>query len=164
MGSNMAEAHPVAFRWALKAREAGGVLIHIDPRFTRTSALADVHVAIRAGSDVAFLGGVLRYIIENERYFREYVLKYTNASFIITDQYVDAEDGGGYFDGYDAASGQYDLEPKGWSYEHRAGYRLSTGDEAATIEQDDTLNHPRCVFQLLRKHYSRYTPENVAEI
>jgi formate dehydrogenase major subunit len=164
MGSNMAEAHPVGFRWPLKAKENGGVLIHIDPRFTRTSALADVHVPIRAGSDVAFLGGIIRYIIENDRYFREYVIRYTNAPFIITDKYVDTEQGAGYFDGYDAKSGQYDLEPRGWSYEHKPGHRLSAGDEAETIEQDETLRHPRCVFQILRNHYSRYTPETVASI
>jgi formate dehydrogenase major subunit len=164
MGSNMAEAHPVGFRWPLKAKEHGAVLIHIDPRFTRTSALADVHVAIRAGTDVAFLGGIIRYILENERYFPDYVLHYTNAPFIITDKYIDTEQGAGYFDGYDPDSGQYDLEPQGWSYEHKVGYKLLRGEEAETLEKDESLSHPRCVFQILRKHYSRYTPETVAAI
>ncbi len=82
-GSNMAECHPVAFRWVMKAREAGATVIHVDPRFTRTSAVADIHVPIRAGTDIAFLGGIIRYILENERYFNEYVVNYTNAPALI---------------------------------------------------------------------------------
>jgi len=115
MGSNMAEAHPVGFRWPLKAKERGAVLIHVDPRYTRTSALADVHVAIRTGTDIAFLGGIINYIIEHNRWFEEYVRHYTNASFIITNEYVDAEQMDGFFDGYDPVTGQYDLEPHGWA-------------------------------------------------
>ncbi len=82
-GSNMAECHPVGFRWVMKAKERGATMIHVDPRFTRTSAVADIHVPIRAGSDIAFLGGIIRYILENERYFKEYVVNYTNAAAIL---------------------------------------------------------------------------------
>jgi formate dehydrogenase major subunit len=91
MGSNMAEAHPVGFRWPLKAKERGAVLIHIDPRFTRTSAMADVFVAIRTGTDIAFLGGIINYIIEHNRWFDEYVRHYTNASFLVRREYLGPE-------------------------------------------------------------------------
>jgi formate dehydrogenase major subunit len=83
-GSNMAECHPVGFRWVMKAKERGATIIHVDPRFTRTSAVADVHVPIRAGSDIAFLGGIIHYIVENDRIFRDYVVNYTNASAILS--------------------------------------------------------------------------------
>src|SRR5579883_1921376 len=119
MGSNMAEAHPVGFRWPLRAKERGAVLIHIDPRFTRTSAMAAVYVAIRTGTDIAVLGGIIRYIIENNRWFDEYLRHYTNASFIINRDYLDTEQMDGYFDGFDPVSGQYDLEPGGWAYERQ---------------------------------------------
>src|SRR2546426_8750402 len=92
MGSNMAEARPVGFRWPLKAKEKGATLIHVDPRFTRTSALCDVFVDIRAGSDVAFLGGLVNYVLSNDRWFQEYVLNYTNAATIIQEGFQDTED------------------------------------------------------------------------
>src|SRR5689334_1530635 len=97
MGSNMAEAHPVGFRWPMKARERGATLVHVDPRFTRTSAMCDLYVPIRAGSDIAFLGGLVNYVLSSERWFREYVLAFTNAATIITDEYRDAEDLDGLF-------------------------------------------------------------------
>ena len=93
----MAECHPVGFRWVMKAKERGATIVHVDPRFTRTSAVADIHVPLRSGSDIALLGGIIRYILENERYFKEYVVNYTNAPVIITDKYSDAEDGEGFF-------------------------------------------------------------------
>src|SRR5918912_1411362 len=96
-GSNMAENHPVAFRWVMKAKETGAKLIHVDPRFTRTSAVADIYAPIRTGSDIAFLGGLIRYVIENQKYFQEYVATYTNASTIIEDGYQDTEDLDGAF-------------------------------------------------------------------
>ena len=80
----MDECHPVGFRWVMKAKERGATIIHVDPRYTRTSAVADLHVAIRAGTDIAFLGGLIRYVIEHERYFRDYVVPYTNAATIIS--------------------------------------------------------------------------------
>src|SRR4051812_43983699 len=97
----MAEAHPVGFRWVMKAKERGARIIHVDPRFSRTSAHADQHVAIRAGTDVAFLGGLIRHVLENELYFKDYVLHYTNAATLVSQHYQDAEDLGGVFSGYD---------------------------------------------------------------
>ncbi len=182
-GSNMAENHPVGFQWVMEAKERGAKLIHVDPRFTRTSAMADLHVPIRAGSDIAFLGGIVNYILENGRAFREYVVPYTNAATIINEDFADTEDLDGLFSGWDAEGGHYD--PSSWQYEgmtaksaagsraqggkaeggeashgaHGAG--LSSGNPPST---DRTLEHPRCVFQLLKRHYSRYTPEMVERI
>ncbi len=149
MGSNMAENHPVGFRWPMKARERGATIIHVDPRFSRTSAAANLYVPIRSGSDIAFLGGLINYVLTHDRWFKEYVLAYTNASSIINDQYVDAEDNGGIFSGYDPQSGSYDNAS--WAY-------------AGPHERDETLQHPRCVFQILKRHYARYTPEMAEEV
>src|SRR5438132_10487215 len=98
-GSNMAECHPVAFRWVMQAKLKGAKVIHVDPRFTRTSAVADIYAPIRAGSDIAFLGGLIRYAIENNKYFRDYVVNYTNAATIINEDFRDAEDMDGVFSG-----------------------------------------------------------------
>src|SRR6266540_7085211 len=111
----MAEAHPVGFQWVVDAKARGAKVIHVDPRFTRTSALADLYVPIRAGSDIAFLGGVVNYIIGNDKDFREYVVAYTNASFIVSEGFRDTEDLDGLFSGYDAATATYD--PATWQYE-----------------------------------------------
>jgi formate dehydrogenase major subunit len=177
MGSNMAENHPVGFQWVMEAKRRGTKVFHVDPRFTRTSAVADRHLLLRSGSDIAFLGGVIRYILEHERYFREYVVAYTNASTIISEDFSDTEDLDGVFSGFDADSSTYDSAS--WSYagtsmSAAAGQREQTGQAAhgahgGTLEsgeepeRDETLQHPRCVFQLLRKHFARYTPEFVAE-
>ena len=147
MGSNMAENHPVGFRWPMKAREKGATIIHVDPRFTRTSAAANLYVPIRSGSDIAFLGGLINYVLTHDKWFKEYVLAYTNASTIVRDDYVDAEDNGGLFSGYDPQSGSYDNAS--WAY---AGPR------------DETLQDSRCVFQILRRHYARYSPEMVERV
>src|SRR3989442_4781317 len=104
MGSNMAENHPVGFRWPMKAREKGATIIHVDPRFTRTSAAANLYVPIRSGSDIAVLGGLINYVLAHDKWFKEYVLAYTNASTIVGDDYVDAADNGGLFSGYDPQS------------------------------------------------------------
>lgn len=111
----MAEAHPVGFRWVMKAKERGARVIHVDPRYGRTSQLADLHVPIRAGTDVAFLGGVIRHVIETESYFKEYVVSYTNAATIVCDAFRDTEDLDGLFSGFDSATGSYD--PASWGYE-----------------------------------------------
>ena len=118
MGSNMAEAHPVAFRWPMKAKEKGATLIHVDPRFTRMSALCDVHVGIRAGSDIAFLGGLVNYVLTHDRWFKEYVLNYTNASTIVQEGFRDTEDLDGLFSGYhgDGKTGDYDAREGHWGY------------------------------------------------
>src|SRR3954464_2039922 len=182
MGSNMAENHPVGFQWVMEARERGAEIVHIDPRFTRTSAMATKWIQIRPGSDIAFLGGVVNYILENDRWFPEYVKHYTNAPVIISEDYADAEDADGLFSGWDAEKREYDISS--WQYagmqthgaagqrEHgfkprgeQAGHGghgggLSHGEPP---EEDPELRHPRCVFQILRRHYARYTPELVAE-
>jgi formate dehydrogenase major subunit len=171
-GSNMAECHPVAFRWVMKARERGATVIHVDPRFTRTSAVANMHVPIRAGSDIAFLGGIIRHIVENELYFKEYVVNYTNAPAIISETFQDAEELDGLFGGWNAEKGQYDA--KTWSYEGvdpspAGGEREASEPNAQPIQRqpiqaehtDPTLEHPRCVFQILKRHFARYTPEMV---
>jgi formate dehydrogenase major subunit len=149
MGSNMAENHPVGFRWPMKAREKGATIIHVDPRFTRTSAAANLYVPIRSGSDIAFLGGLINYVLAHDKWFKEYVLAYTNATTIVGDDYVDAEDNSGLFSGYDPPSGAYDTTS--WAY-------------AKPPHRDDTLQHPRCVFQILKRHFARYTPEVVEEV
>jgi len=118
MGSNMAEAHPVAFRWPLKAKAKGATLIHVDPRYTRMSALCDVHVGIRAGSDIAFLGGLVNYVLSHDRWFKDYVLNYTNASTIVQEGFRDTEDLEGLFSGYhgDRKTGRYDAREGHWAY------------------------------------------------
>lgn len=128
MGSNMAEAHPVGFRWPMKAKANGAQIIHVDPRFTRTSAMANVHVQIRAGSDIAFLGGLINYVLTHERWFHDYVLAYTNASTIIDERFVDAEDLDGLFSGYDSEARAYDPGKGHWSYKHPPGEDEGTGD------------------------------------
>src|SRR5213595_3440503 len=109
MGSNMAECHPVGFQWVMEAKERGATVIHVDPRFTRTSAIADVFVPLRAGSDIAFLGALVNYVLTNEKDFREYVVAYTNAASIITEDFRDTEDLDGLFSGFDPERNTYDI-------------------------------------------------------
>jgi formate dehydrogenase major subunit len=171
----MAECHPVGFQWVMEAKRRGAKVIHVDPRFTRTSAVADTYVPIRAGTDIAFLGGLIRHVIENGREFREYVVNYTNANVIIEEDFVDTEALAGMFSGWNEQTGEYD--PSSWQYQGAdmppaAGKREQfagepegqRGTEITHRETDDTLTHPRCVFQILKRHFSRYTPEMVAEI
>ena len=113
----MAECHPVGFQWVVEAQRRGARVIHVDPRFTRTSAIADLHVPIRAGSDIAFLGGLIRHVIENDLWFEEYVRAYTNASTIIGEEFQDTEDLDGLFSGWDAERRAYDTVI--WQYEGR---------------------------------------------
>jgi len=150
----MAEAHPVGFRWVMKAKEHGATIIHVDPRFSRTSALADIWVPIRAGSDIVFLGGLINHLIEYELYFREYVVHYTNASCILSDEYRDPEDNGdGYFSGWNPEKRAY--EGNSWLYK---------GGDLSRPQRDLTLQDPQCVFQKLKRHFSRYTPEMVEKV
>src|SRR5919109_2882981 len=173
----MAECHPVGFQWMMEAKARGATIIHVDPRFTRTSAMADVHVPIRAGTDIAFLGAIINYILSNDRAFKEYVVNYTNASTIIREDYQDAEDLGGLFSGWDAKKHDYDWSS--WQYEGidgeipAAGHKeiVSSGSEGeirgtrvTEIRRDETLRHPRCVYQILRRHFARYTPQLAGEI
>src|SRR5216683_1594176 len=115
MGSNMAENHPVGFQWVIDAKEKGAKVIHVDPRFSRTSAVANIWVPLRAGSDIIFLGALIRYALENELFFREYIVHYTNAAAIIPEEFVDTEDLEGLFSGWAAEKKSYD--PKSWLYE-----------------------------------------------
>src|SRR3954451_1834874 len=186
MGSNMAENHPVGFQWAMEARERGATVVHIDPRFTRTRAMATKFIGIRAGTDIAFVGGVSRYIIENERYFEEYVKTYTNAPTIITDEFRDTEELDGLFSGWDPEKGEYDIatwryegmEPHGSAGQREEGFKNGSDHKGEQVgkggggahlhhgeppQEDETLQDPRCVFQIVKRHYARYTPEFVAE-
>ena len=171
----MAECHPVGFRWPMEAKRRGAKVIHVDPRFTRTSAMADVHVPLRAGSDIAFLGGLVNYIIENEQYFTEYVVNYTNAPVIVSEDFRDTEDLDGLFSGWDPENARYDIES--WQYEGTsvapaAGNRevfsgepkSERGTQIASVRHDYTLQDPRCVFQIVKRHYARYTPEMVEDV
>jgi formate dehydrogenase major subunit len=181
-GSNFAECHPVGFQWVMEAKARGAVVIHVDPRFTRTSAVADVHVPIRAGADIAFLGGIINHVLSTESYFREYVLAYTNAATIVNEDYRDAEDLDGLFSGFNRDSRHYGYDT--WQYEgvtvaaasgerdqyqQRVSGRSEThGSGGAALDgeprYDETLRHPRCVLQILRRHYARYTPEMVERV
>ena len=111
----MAECHPVAFQWVMEAKARGATVIHVDPRFTRTSALADLHVPLRAGSDIVFLGAIVNYVLASERYFRDYVLNYTNAATIVSEHFVDTEELDGLFSGFDPETGTYDQTS--WQYQ-----------------------------------------------
>jgi formate dehydrogenase major subunit len=204
MGSNMAENHPVAFKWPMAAKvEHGAKIIHVDPRFTRTSAVADIYAPVRAGSDIAFLGGVIRHVINSERwnsdpFFRSWVTHYTNAATMVDEEYMDAEDNHGVFSGlmefkggvpewpYNGFLGEYDS--KSWQYagSHAAAAADQASDRGSTSanrgagapsgppydslvrsllkpppKRDETLQNPHCVFQIVKKHFSRYTPEMV---
>jgi formate dehydrogenase major subunit len=181
-GSNMAECHPVGFQWVMEAKERGAKVIHVDPRYTRTSAMADLHVPIRAGADVAFLGAIVNHILEDGREFREYVQHYTNGPVVIKDEFADTEDLDGFFSGWNPDRGLYDI--RSWGY---AGTEQETAagktEQAAEVsgeqahgahgmkltggrppEVDIDMQHPRCVLQILRRHFSRYTPELVEEV
>jgi formate dehydrogenase major subunit len=191
-GSNMAENHPVGFQWVMEAKRKGATVIHVDPRFSRTSALADLFVPIRAGTDIAFLGGLINHVLSNDLDFREYVVAYTNAANLIDPEFQDTEDLDGLFSGFDPESRRYD--PTTWKYvdersdEHGGstygGAGGATGDthieshEAARSEshgsggapvsskgrRDETLQDPSCVFQILKRHFARYTPQIVEEV
>ena len=226
MGSNMAENHPVAFRWPMKAKVTQGAkLVHVDPRFTRTSAMCDLYAPIRAGSDIAFLGGLVNHVVNSERwnrepFFRQFLVNYTNAPTIIGDEFKDTEDLDGVFSGlmeykggrgpwpYNGFVGEYDsktwqyagtkVEPQGWraargapprsgeqgvdnqprqgrpgTANERDPKRLPAGPPYEPLvrallqpppERDETLENPRCVFQIVKRHFSRYTPEMVERV
>jgi formate dehydrogenase major subunit len=178
MGSSMAENHPVGFRWVVKARERGAAVIHVDPRFTRTSAMADIWVPLRAGSDIVFLGALVNHVLTNGLEFRDYVVPYTNAGTIICEDFKDTEELAGLFSGWDAEKRQY--SSASWAYEgstpkrpqesmdrDRAGHAEERGGSAMEMPErptsDPTLRHPRCVFQILKRHFARYTPSLVEE-
>jgi formate dehydrogenase major subunit len=186
-GSNMAECHPVGFQWVEEARSRGARVIHVDPRFTRTSAVSDKHIPIRVGSDVVLLGALINHIITNDLWFKEYVVAYTNAATLINENFRDTEDLGGLFSGFDPETGQYDTST--WAYDEQENGQLESpggghphgataspsaaGDEHgsggpplahARVKRDETLQHPRTVFQIVKRHYARYTPEMVTDV
>lgn len=150
IGSSMAEAHPVAFRWVVRARERGTWVAHVDPRFSRTSAHADVWAPLRAGSDIVFLGGLIRFALEHDRVFREYVAAYTNAPYLLREDFRGPEDLEGLFSGWQPGTDAY--ETSTWQFDRT---------EDGTLRRDDTLTHSRSVFQQLRRHFARYTPDMV---
>jgi formate dehydrogenase major subunit len=176
----MAEAHPVGFQWVMEAKLRGAKVFHIDPRFTRTSAVADAYVPIRAGSDIVFLGAIVNHILSNDLCFKDYVVAYTNAATIVSEDFRDTEDLDGLFSGYDPDSRTY--ESASWQYEghggHGAGRDEHTERETASglareshgppipsqTRRDETLQHPQCVYQILKRHYARYTPEVVEQV
>lgn len=196
----MAECHPVGFQWVMEAKARGAKVIHVDPRFTRTSALSDVHVPLRAGSDIAFLGAIVNHVLSEEKYFRDYLLAYTNAPVILREDFRDTEDLDGVFSGLDSEHRTYDAST--WQYEgmraqaasgHREqNYPDTGGGNGASSDEsvdelseeargeshgsggadlgegkprrDETLSDPRCVFQVLKRHFARYTPELVEEV
>jgi formate dehydrogenase major subunit len=192
-GSNFAECHPVGFQWVMEAKARGAVVIHVDPRFTRTSALADLHVPIRAGTDIAFLGGIINHVLARDKFFREFVVNYTNAATIVGEDFQDTEDLDGLFSGFDEEARHYSFDA--WQYEgvevaaasgdresphdsderigdrehvRAAGRGEAHGSGGAALKgvpnRDETLQHPRCVFQILKRHYARYTPEMVHQV
>ncbi|OYO20765.1 formate dehydrogenase [Enemella dayhoffiae] len=193
-GSNMAECHPVGFQWVTEAKARGARVIHVDPRFTRTSAVSDRHIPIRVGSDIALLGGLINHVLSNELYFHEYVQHYTNGPTLVGEGFVDTEDLDGLFSGFDPELNAYD--PASWAYAE--GPETESGDDTdriqgpaggdthgaelgeashgeshgsggpaldhASVLRDDSMTDPRCVLQLLKRHYRRYTPEMVAQV
>src|SRR6266567_8263101 len=130
MGSSMAENHPVGFQWVIEARERGAKIIHVDPRFSRTSAMADIWVPLRAGSDILFLGGLINYVLQHKKEFSEYVAHYTNASTLLRDDFKDTEDLDGLFSGWDAENKKYD--PETWLY--RSAPRKDTSEAPGHAE------------------------------
>jgi len=179
MGSNMAECHPVAFRWPLKAKtDHGAVLMHVDPRFTRTSAMCDIHAPIRAGSDIAFLGGIINHVINSKRwntdpFFKEFVVNYTNAATLVNPDFKDTEDLKGVFSGLSEDGKSYSNAT--WSYQRHPAPPpppVKVGPFTDVLLQrvqgrpktDPTLKNPLTVFQILKKHYARYTPEMVERV
>src|SRR5712672_2628500 len=152
MGGNPAENHPCGFKWAIEAKKnRNAKIVVVDPRFTRTAAVADIFAQVRAGTDISVLNGIIHYAIEKKRFHEDYVKLHTNAPYVVGEKYQFTD---GLFSGFDAAKGEYDKSA--WQYQadpKTNGYQV-----------DETLQNPRCVFQLLRKHVSRYTPEMVEQI
>ncbi|MBM9467513.1 molybdopterin-dependent oxidoreductase [Nakamurella sp. YIM 132084] len=197
----MAECHPVGFQWVMEAKQRGATVIHVDPRYTRTSAVADLHVPLRAGSDIVFLGAIVNHILSTGAWFEEYVKAYTNAAVILREDFQDVDDLDGVFSGYDPETGTYDTSS--WNYDGVGAQSSAGAGEEETLEnsdrgaggdsgeseqsekqrgaghelgghgadmglsgmhRDETLQHPRCVFQVLKRHYARYTPELVEQV
>src|SRR5512138_2313660 len=162
MGSNPASNHPISFKWVMKAKEKGGKLICVDPRFTQTAAKADLYAPMRSGSDIAFLGGMIKYILDNKLWNDEYVKLYTDAAFLVNPDFKGPTDLNGVFSGLTGGSKMEGVGTLGGKYD-KATWSFQK-DEAGIVKKDPTLTSPNCVFQLMKKHYSRYTPELVSQI
>ena len=157
-GSNAAENHPAAMTWINKAKdERGAKLIVVDPRFTRSSSQADLYVPIRSGTDIAFLGGMMKYIIDNDLYHREYVVHYTNAATLLDPEFKGPADLDGLFSGF------VDEDKDGFGTYDKGTWKHQT-DSAGNPVRDETLKNPHCVFQVMKRHYARYTLEKVSRI
>ncbi len=178
IGSNNAENHPVSMAWVQEARAKGGKYIVVDPRFTRSAALADIYAPLRSGTDIAFYGGLMKYIMDNDLWQKEYVTNYTNASFLVSPEYA-FDDATGLFSSWDDAAGAYDTkatwkyqvaEEKPWDTAGAFAWAVADGVPEFTPPVDKvalkdlTMQDPNCVWQLMRKHYERYTPEVVSKI
>lgn len=151
MGGNAAEAHPCGFKWVTEAKAHNKArLIVVDPRFTRSASVADLYAPIRTGTDIVFLGGVIRYLLANDKIQHEYVKQYTDFTFLVRDDFKFDQ---GLYSGYDPAKRSYDKTS--WDYEK--------GDDGY-VKTDPTLTHPRCVYNLLKQHYARYTPEMIERV
>ena len=184
-GSNFAECHPVAFRFVMQAKERGATVIHVDPRYTRTSALADVYAPLRSGTDIVFLGALINWLLVNDRWFKEYVTAYTNIAYIVREDFRDTEDFDGLFSGWIeaenkdsvsdrgshaqmgaadtiVAAGNYD--PESWQFETEDVPRYDGNGTVKMSRRDATLEHPRCVLNVLRRHFARYTAEMVQDV
>ena len=153
IGSNAAENHPVSFKWVLRAMDKGAKLISIDPRFTRTSSKADLYAPLRSGTDIAFVGGIIKYVLENELYHKDYVANYTNAGFLIN-KYFNFDVDTGMFTGFDKKSKAY-KNKKSWGYQTNPD---------GTPKIDRTMQDPQCVFQLLKEHFARYDVDTVCKV
>jgi len=152
IGSNPAENHPISFKYVEKAMDNGAKLVSVDPRYTRTSSKADLYAQLRPGTDIAFIGGLINYLLQNDYIQKEYAVHYTNAAFLVNENF-DFNSSDGLFSGYDPDNFRYDKQS--WTYQT---------DENGMPLRDDSLKHPRSVYQLMKKHYARYTPEKVCEI
>lgn len=150
IGCNPAENHPISFKWVQKALDNDGKMIVIDPRVTKSASLANLYAQIRPGTDLAFLGGIINYLLEKDLIQKEYVLEYTNAAYIVNNDYKFSN---GLFSGYDSAKRSYDK--KTWAYQN---------DDKGVPKQDKTLKDPKCVYQLMKAHYSRYSLDKVASV
>jgi len=177
IGGNNAENHPISMKWVQEAKNAGARYIVVDPRFNRSAAVADIYGPLRSGTDIAFYGGLFNYILENDLYHEEYVKAYTTAPLIVSADYSFDD---GVFSGFDASTGKYGKDTWSYQIESESQWDTAEGGKMAwvnapgtpafttptvkTPRKDETLQDPNCVFQLMKKHYSRYTPELVSSI
>ncbi len=187
-GSNFAECHPVAFRFVMKAKERGATIIHVDPRFTRTSAVADIYAPIRSGSDIVFLGALISHVLESGKYFREYVDAFTNADYLVREDFKDTEDLDGIFSGWEAGENLNDssilnagttnsgdasaidgnkhsaYNRETWAFELEEVPRYDGNGTVKVPKRDPSQQNPRCVINVLKRHFARYTPEMVEDV